>query len=522
MRPLSFILIVLNPVFISNCLSQSNQNIPLFRETYLLYEKDLNMPGCTIHTSLKPWIDSKKFNSIHDSIRKNRNENPDPFFSSSLKPEKKKQNTISFAGIIDTQLGAESTDKAPVNSLAGGAGLIAKGHIKEKLTFSTAFIYSVYFPPSYIDYFIRITHVVPGRGMAYSLQNGYSNQYYSGNISYSPNEVFNFQIGKDKHFWGDGYRSLFLSDVSNSFPFLKITTTIWKIQYVSLFACMKDATIRSHLLNKYGTFHYLSWNATKRINIALFESVIWQGTDQNRVRNFDLNYLNPVIFFRPVEYSLGSSDNSFLGFSFKIKAAEKLQLYGQVILDEFLLSEILAAKGWWGNKQGAQVGFKSFDLFTLNNLTFQTEINAVRPYTYSHASVQQNYAHFNQPLAHPLGANFIESVSFLNYNHKKWSFEIEFLYAAYGKDEKGKDYGQNIFEPYTIRPSEYGNAFLQGLKTKLLYTKLKIAYHLIPSANIMAEAGLAIRRESNTVSHLSSNFIFIGIKTGIMNHYQDF
>jgi hypothetical protein len=304
---------------------------------------------------------------------------------------------------------------------------------------------------------------------------------------------------------------------------------------------MKDITKSPHskndFLNKYGTFHYLSWNVSKRINLSLFESIIWQGTDTNRVRNFDVNYLNPVIFFRPVEYSLGSSDNAFVGGAFKIKvgARQRQQFYGQLILDEFLLKEVLAIfkkianpldptikYGWWANKQGVQLGFKSFDLFTAKNLTFQTEINAVRPYTYSHGSVQQNYAHYNQPLAHPLGANFAESVSFLNYKFKKWIFETQFLYAIYGKDEKGINYGQNIFLSYNTHPYDYGNKFFQGLKTNLFYTRFKIGYYLIPSADLLAEVGVAMRQEKNSLNANSSNFVFIGLRTAIFNKYNDF
>lgn len=484
-------------------------------------EKHLNFTDCSIHTSVKPLLHSKKFTALTDSIRKNNSGNSLLSFSKSGNS----RNRIRVAGIFDSELGLEQSSYSAKNLLLDG-GISVEGNTDEKFAFGGTFIASNSSFPSYIDSFISKTHVIPGMGPGYTSQNGYSSQYYAGYISYSPNRIFNFQIGKDKHFWGDGYRSLFLSDVSNSIPFLKISTSIWKIQYTSLFTCLKDATAPSHLkkdfLNKYGSFHCLSWNIAKRINIGLFESVVWQGTDPNRVRNFDINYLNPVIFFRPVEYSLGSSDNALIGLSFKIKAAKTQQFYGQVILDEFLLSEVRAMNGWWGNKQGIQLGFKSFDLFTLKNLTFQTEINAVRPYTYAHGSVQQNYANFNQPLAHPLGANFAESVTFLNYSCKKWMFETEFLFARYGKDENGKNYGQNIFESYTTRPHDYGNTFLQGLKTDLVYTKFKLAYYLIPSVNLMAEGGVILREEKNPVSFLNSTIIFIGIKTALLNRYSDF
>lgn len=131
--------------------------------------------------------------------------------------------------------------------------------------------------------------------------------------------------------------------------------------------------------------------------------------------------LEPYTILRPTEYSLGSSDNAFVGFNFKIKLFKKQQLYGQILLDEFLLKEVVANYGWWANKQAFQIGFKNFDMFKITHFNFQTEFNYVRPYTYAHGSVQQNYGHMNQPLAHPLGANFWESISFLNYRHNAYS-----------------------------------------------------------------------------------------------------
>ncbi|MEK6615301.1 MAG: hypothetical protein AABZ32_04200 [Bacteroidota bacterium] len=503
------------------CFSQSNQNTFLYREKNLLCEKQLNSKECTIHTSIKPFNNTKEFEAVSDSIRQS--------MSGYVSPRKKKSKVeIDLIPLFSFMPGHSSDRTEYIYESSIGASL--KGHYFNKLAFNVNFLSGNSSYPKYIDTLIKQNAVIPGLGSAYPSRQEYSYQYYSGYLSYSPNKIFNFQIGKDKHFWGDGYRSLFLSDVSNSFPFLKISTTIWRFKYVNLFTWMKDVTnpsgMKNDFLNKYGTFHYLSWNATKRINIALFESILWQGTDSNRARNYDVNYLNPIIFYRPVEYSLGSSDNSLLGFAFKIKIGKRYrqQFYGQIILDEFLLKEIKAMNGWWANKQGVQLGFKWLDLFSLKTLTFQTEINAVRPYTYSHGSVQQNYAHYNQPLAHPLGANFAESVSFLNYRYKKWMLEAEFLYAVYGKDKDGKNYGGNIFESYTTRPKEldYGNKFFQGLKTNLLYTQLKLSYYLIPSADLLAEIGVAGRQEKNSIASLSSTFFFIGIKTGIMNRYLDY
>ena len=496
--------------------SQPPINIDLNRDINIQYEQYLN-GNSNIHTCVKPFLYSeaaiKDTNFIYQPINlRDHHFNPDS------------NGYIEFNPIISLQPGYGFNQSKSILESSLGFGL--NGFYSNKIAFN----FNVFAGNSgfvnYVDSNIKQTAVVPGLGSAYRSKLGYSYQNYSGYLSYSPNKIFNFQIGQGKHFFGDGYRSLFLSDVAKNYPFGMISTSIWKIKYVSLFTAFKDITAPTHLQsdfkNKYGTFHYLSWNVTKRINLNFFESIVWQGTDTNRTRAYDINYLNPVIFYRPVEYSLGSSDNAFLGFGFKVKAFRKQQFYGQLILDEFLLSEIRAHRGWWANKQGFQVGLKSFDLFSIINLTFQTELNYVRPYTYSHGSVQQNYGHYNQPLAHPLGANFIESVSFFNYQKKRWTYELKIISAIYGADTAGIDFGKDIFKSYANHPFEYGNKTAQGLKTNLVIGDLRIAYVLLPSINLKIEAGMTNRIETSSKGTTTTPFIYFGIRTILGNFYTDY
>ena len=72
------------------------------------------------------------------------------------------------------------------------------------------------------------------------------------------------------------------------------------------------------------------------------------------------------------------------------------------------------------NKFGYQLGYKIFNTFSVDKLTLQTNNKIDRPYTYSHSNTYQNYAHYNQPLAHPLGANFSEYLFLINYKWKKF------------------------------------------------------------------------------------------------------
>ncbi|MBN4073165.1 hypothetical protein JYT74_03880, partial [Crocinitomix catalasitica] len=221
---------------------------------------------------------------------------------------------------------------------------------------------------------------------------------------YRPHRFFSFIGGYGKNFFGDGYRSLLLSDNASAYPYLKVETSFGTIKYVNLYNVWNDNSInpanRGLDKMKFSAMHYLSWNVTKEFNISVFETVIWQYEDSLVNRGFDLNYLNPVVFYRPVEYGQGSADNVLLGLNTSVKLYGGHCIYGQMILDEFLLSELRARSRWWGNKFGFQLGYKTNSLMK-KQLYMQTEFNVVRPFTYAHGSSTLSYGHLNASVAHP-------------------------------------------------------------------------------------------------------------------------
>jgi hypothetical protein len=387
--------------------------------------------------------------------------------------------------------------------------------------------------PNYQDSLAKHFGFVPGWGdRAYMLDsNGrYGFQHLSGNITWRPTPVFNLQIGRDKHFWGDGNRSLFLGDQGSAYPYIKAQTTIWKLQYTSLFAWLQDWTqsngSKNDFRSKFATFHYLSFNAAKWFNISVFEAIIWQGTDSNRQRWFDPNYLNPMVFFRPVEYSVGSSDNAMLGLAGKIRFNSNNFLYGQIILDEFFLKEIKAWKdGWWGNKQGVQVGYKCFNFGMIDNLFMQMEINTVRPYTYSHGSPQQSYSHGPLPLAHPMGANFAEVMGLLSYHVKGLTLSGQLVGVRYGRDVNDTmNYGQNVFQSYLDRESDFGNKTFQGYATNIFLAKFTTSYVFNTQFPLRLQLTAIARSESTKLINykLKSSFVMVGLSLPLFRPQDDY
>jgi hypothetical protein len=308
-----------------------------------------------------------------------------------------------------------------------------------------------------------------------------------GYISFNATKNINVQFGQDRFFIGNGMRSMILSDFTAPYPFLKVNTRVWKFQYTNLFAQMKadafgtlsgSAGTRRYP-NKYFAFHHLSFNVKKNFNIGIFESIMFGREDSLGNNGFEISYLNPVIFYRAAEQYNGSEDNVILGLDANYIFRNRFEVYGQFLFDEFLLDEITAGDGWWGNKFAFQVGGKYLNVLGVDNLDLQVEYNQARPYTYSHRGIFTNYAHYMQPVAHPLGSNFREILANVRFQLlPELTANARFIYYMKGVDPAGQNFGGNIIEPYNSRVSNYGNETGQGIRNTVAYSALNLSFML--------------------------------------------
>jgi hypothetical protein len=374
-------------------------------------------------------------------------------------------------------------------------GVTLRGRIANKIGFAAYITDNQERDPSYVQDLIKERKAVPGAGFYKDFKSSGGVDYFDarGYITFGVAKVVDVVFGYDKNFIGNGHRSLFLSDLSAPTLFLKLNTRIWKFNYQNLFMELHAAEPRAANVlypKKYAAMHHLDVNVTRWLNVGLFEGIIF-----GRKNHFEFGYLNPIIFYRSAEQQNGSFDNSVAGLDFKANVAKKFQFYGQLLLDEFKLSEIKAANGWWGNKYGYQVGAKYIDAFHISNLDLQVELNRVRPFTYSHNDSVANYTHYNQPLAHPLGANFTEVIGIARYQPRpKWMLEGKLVFYKQGLDVSGESYGANIMlpnrPPYRIK--DYGFNTGSGQPVKTVYGSLLVSYEL--RQNMFFELSGFIRR----------------------------
>ena len=375
-------------------------------------------------------------------------------------------------------------------------GLSFRGRIAKKIGFAGSLTDNQERSPLYVQDWTRERQAVPGAGYYKEFKADEGVDYFDarGYLTFGVTKYVDVVFGYDKNFIGNGQRSLFLSDFGNSYLFLKLNTRIWRVNYQNIFMELHNAYQRGAdqlLGKKYAAMHHLDIDVTRWLNIGLFEGVIFGRSGQ-----FELGYLVPLIFLRSVERNNGSADNSVAGIDFKANMAKTAQLYGQLMFDEFKLSELRAGDGWWANKFGYQLGAKYIDAFTIKNLDLQLELNRVRPFTYSHNDSVANYSHYNQPLAHPLMANFNEVMGVLRYRPlPKWMIEGKLIYYTQGLDSTANvNYGSNLFLPNTIgRSSDYGYSVGSGWKSDAALASLLVSYEL--KENLFIDANLLIRKQ---------------------------
>lgn len=384
--------------------------------------------------------------------------------------------------------------------------------------------------PSYINDFVVKNQTVPGQGYGKLATDKQDWSYVTALLSYTPNKHLNLALGYDKNFIGDGYRSILLSDVASNYSFFRIRASLGSVQYQTIFAYMLDPgapklTTDRRLgdRGKWMAAHYIDWNVTNRLSLGFFQAITWADAEVEGKRGFDFNYIHPFIFLRPVENTNTSSpDKMRLGFNAKYEILEKTAVYGQFMFDEFTAKEFFSNKGYWANKWAVQLGFRGSDLFNVPTLNYLAEFNTARPYTYAHFDRISNYAHYNQPLAHPYGANFRETLGLLNYSFKKFDFQGQLLYANYGLDGTGENYGKDIFKDYTTRVANYGNHIGQGLSTDLYMIQGKVAYLLNPKYNLKLELAGTYRQEKNSQWNNKTNWVTFGLRSSFRNIYYDF
>lgn len=380
--------------------------------------------------------------------------------------------------------------------------------------------------PSFLSEKYESNGTVTGATQAKDYTNGAKDFFnVAGHITASPIQEITVQFGHDKNFIGNGYRSLILADQAAPNTFLKINTKVWKINYMNLYSIHTDNQgfiADSVTQRKFSALHHLSINLSKNITFGLFENIIFDRQDPRESGKFEIDYLNPLIFYRALEQGLNSTDNSILGADIKWNFLTKFSFYGQLIFDEFRKKEFLASNHAWVNKWGYQAGLKYINVANISNLDMQVEVNQVRPFVYQHLVRSQNWIHYNQSLAHPLGANFRELIVVLRYQPiSRLNLNATYSHSKQGLDSSktSTNFGGDVTRSYIIPPDGPVVPMFQGVVNQISAISLNASYMLWH--NLFLDAGVFSRTQTNSMLPIKQSTIYrLGLRLNLAQ--QDF
>jgi hypothetical protein len=166
-----------------------------------------------------------------------------------------------------------------------------------------------------------------------------------------------------------------------------------------------------------------------------------------------------------------------------------------------------------------QLGIKYFDVFGLRNLFFQME------YNHGGASVSSNdnnylpYTHYNQTLAHPMGANFSESIMILKYNFKALGFECQYSSAEYGDEAVTKlNVNKGFAKTFLYATPIIG----KGPKTQVQHLGVSLNYMLNAFSRRSIEIGYHYRKADWMLKEYLNDYVYMSFKTSISEAFYDF
>ncbi len=441
--------------------------------------------------------------------------------------------------IQNNNIGADPATNYDIPQLTrtNSQGAEVRGWIAKKIGFYTMITDNQERYPYFVNNWVRKRHeAVPGADYfkrPLDQFGAYDYLQVSGyvNADIVKNHV-NASFGYGKHFIGDGFTSLFLTDNSSNMPFMRIQTRIWKLNYECLYLELTPQYLKGGdqvLPHKYATMRYLNANVTRWLNLGLFEGQVFARTG-----GYEISYLNPIILTTAMSRYNGAGDKSILGFSGKALVAKHFQLYGQMLLNEFRIKELTGGNQWYGNKWGVQAGAKYFNAFGIKNLDLQGEADVVRPYTYSAQDTIANYTNYNQPLADPLGSGFVKFIGQIRYEPMK-NLVLTARATMYrrGNDTGSANFGNNIFKNYPSATTQYGVKMINGPESRCQILSLNASYQI--RRNLYIDIGGVYRNYENVAgayphssttgtatSALKTTYFYGGIRINMARRAYDF
>jgi hypothetical protein len=425
---------------------------------------------------------------------------------------------LEISPLCHFSLGNDFLDSNNQSLYQNSRGLIVLGDITPRFSFSAAFYenqarFSSYessymsahgeiYPTVNNQYNVQ-NAVVPGAARTKPFKNGgFDYGYAIGNFVFQASKNITLMAGNNQQFIGAGYRSLLLSDNAVGSPYIRVDYQLlprWSFNYLrsrllNLVRKPNYTTVEGYYQPKGLAVNYISFVATSRLTISLFDGAIWAKGDSLKTSALHPLYYSPVPFLAHLVSDSTAYAISGLNFNWLINS--NIRLYGQA-----------AFARWKKIETAFQLGCRSYELFDLEALFMQLEYNQVSSHMYQAPAQFLSYSQYNLPLAHTKGNGFREIVFRLNWRWK--SFTVEGKSIVYQLISHQKNSLLPITK-YSISDNNW-----------LALEQVELSYQINKKLNLSIFSNLTYRFNSPSINQ-KNLLLNVGIRTSLMNHYNDY
>jgi len=426
---------------------------------------------------------------------------------------------LTISPVFNFSLGRDLSDTATRNLFQNTRGFIIEGDIAKNFSFATTFYENQSRLSSYESIFIR-SHgefYFNNNGLSYNMQNGvvpgatrtknfknggFDYGFAQGYIVYQPYKKLDIIVGNNQQFIGAGYRSMLLSDNSSAAPYLRLDYKIskrWSYTYLrtramNLVRKKKTTTVEAYYQPKGYAVNYLSFQATDKLNISLFEGATWSIGDSLTTKRINPLFYNPI----PIVSSLlnDSICSAIQGINVNWLLHQNARVYGQF------------AVGSIGTKQYTfQVGYRGNDYFKIKNLYTQIEYNFATSKMYKATTDRLNYSHYNLALAHPMENGFQEIVLRAGWEWKR--IFVEFKSVNYFLVNHTKN---------DLLPIQY---YTTVSNDKISHNQLEFGYRMNKKINWTFFGNITYRKQTGA-ENSQAFIVSAGMRTSLLSHYNDY
>jgi len=331
-----------------------------------------------------------------------------------------------------------------------------------------------------------------------------------GYISFQ-NDLGSLVFGRERILWGTGaVHKIGLDKTPQLFDFIKLNLSYKKFQYDFLHGWLVEKPYRilvdsiggtkNEKISKYIAINRIGFSPTENLTFGVTQTVIYSN------RPMEAAYLNPFLLWESAQRSMNDLDNSFLTLDFRYRATDGILVNSSLLMDDLNFNNLFNGK-WSTRSNGTaiQIGAELIPSLISEKLFLQFDYLQIRPFTFSHPSVQSSLSYTNNgfllgPNYQPNSAIFTTRLSY--YFNEDITAQIKYEYYLHGENilnsigETIDNVGGDVFTPANFY-TPYERYFLAGNLTKVNELQIILNWEPVYSTVLELQGNYQISTRDN-------------------------